>query len=301
MIAGSQQLTFEEITPEQAKYMVPLLEGKGKQSCESCFATIYMWRNRYGTKIARDADGNVYLRSNVETEESYLQPLGEPFEHKVKTLLSESKAKGVPLLLYGGDEEEVARLQERFPDRFDVWYDPADSDYIYRQTALSELAGKAYDGKRNHIRSFSRQFAWSYETLNDHNAADFLAVAEEWRLEKDANSEDLKAEYAAIQDAVTYRKLLHIRGGLLYVDGKAVSVTLGAPIRRDTFDIQIEKALAAYKGAYATINREFAARELGNYTWINRENDLGIEGLRRAKESYHPAYILKKYICKERT
>lgn len=301
MIAVLQQLTFEDITPEQAELLIPLLEGKGKQSCESCFATIYMWRNRYGTKIARDGDGNVYFRSNVGTEESYLQPLGEPFEHKVRTLLSESKAKGVPLLLYGGDEEEVARLKRLFPDRFDVWYDPADSDYIYRQKDLCELAGKAYDGKRNHIRAFSRQFEWKYEALNDDNAADFLAVAEQWRLEKDADSVDLKAEYAAIKDALTHRKLLHIRGGLLYVDGKAVAVTLGAPIRDDTFDIQIEKALSAYKGAYATINREFAARELGDYTWINRENDLGIEGLRRAKESYHPAYVLKKYICKERT
>ena len=136
--------------------------------------------------------------------------------------------------------------------------------------------------------------------ITDANCADVVAMAREWcRLKGNCAEKSLQSENCAIREVLAHREELSVTGGLIRVDGKVVAFTFASPINDQVVDIHVEKALPDYAGAYTVINREFAARELSGYRYINRENDMGIEGLRKAKESYNPAILLEKFICVE--
>ena len=301
MIVGSQRLTFRPVAIADAAWALPKMEAENSQGCDRCFSTLCMWREYYHNSLAVSKEGWLFFRFDSEPPYLFLQPEGEESMRQIECLLAHAHSVGYPLRLFGADEEAVLQMKQHFPDRFEYVDLREDADYLYYRTDLAELKGKDYDGKRNHIAAFSRKYAWRFEPLTDENTADFLAVANAWRLEKDSWSEALLAEYNGLSEALLHRETLHMRGGLIRVGEQAVAITCGAPVRNDTFDIQIEKALAEYSGAYAVINREFAAHLPKQYVWLNRENDLGIPGLRRAKESYHPAKLLTKYLCIERT
>lgn len=301
MIAVSQQLTFRQVSLADAATMIPQMESQACQGCDRCFSTLFIWRSYYNNSMARSPEGWLFVRFDNTPPYLFLQPEGPEMIPQIERLLAHTRSEGYPLHLFGADEAAVERMKQHFPNRFEYRISEEDADYIYERRALAELKGKAYDGKRNHIATFSRQHDWRFEPLTDENLSDFLAVAEAWRAERDANDASLKAECDGLHEALTHRETLHMRGGLIRVGEQAVAITCGAPVRNDTFDVQIEKALSAYSGAYAVINREFAASLPEQYRWLNRENDLGIAGLRRAKLSYHPAKILTKYICTERT
>ncbi|MCL2884173.1 MAG: phosphatidylglycerol lysyltransferase domain-containing protein, partial [Oscillospiraceae bacterium] len=184
---------------------------------------------------------------------------------------------------------------------FEVTPLPDAFDYVYEREALSTLAGKVFHGKRGHIAAFSAKYAWEYERIDDANTPEVLQAAAQWCSEHGCCQDDsLTAENCAIVEAMMNRDALNIKGGLLRVDGKVIAFTFASPITDEVADIHVEKALSDYADAYAVINREFAARELSAYRYINRENDLGVEGLRKAKRSYHPAFMVEKYLCVEK-
>ena len=169
-------------------------------------------------------------------------------------------------------------------------------DYIYKREALAYLSGKKYHSKRNHISAFSKKYNWEYEPLNASNKEDFLSFSEKWYLDKtETLDEGLVAEQKALREILNSDVGIEYKGALIRIEGKVVAVTMGSPINSKVLDIHFEKADADYLTAYALINREFALRELGGFEYINREDDLGIEGLRKAKLSYRPAIILEKY------
>lgn len=300
MIATTQTLHFRELTPRDADWAVPYMEKTASQSCDACFATLYLWRHHYGNRIAQTTEGIPLFCFGRGENISYLQPEGEALPELVTLLREQAHRAGRPLSLYGGSKASMQQMEHCFPGVFEICELPADGDYLYRREDLADLSGRAYAAKRNHIASFSRRCDWSYESLGADNAADFQETARLWLQQREDASEELEAECRALTDVLAHREPLRVRGGLIRVAGQPVAVTLGAPINRDTFDIQIEKALPDYAEAYAVINREFVRHELTDFLWINRENDAGIEGLRRAKLSYHPAGIWKKYFCTER-
>ncbi len=291
-------LSFHEPRLEDADWMVPLLRGCGNKACEYSFTTIFMWRKYYENQVAHSGE-YLFLKAGHGTNSTYMLPVGGNLREGVSILLDHCREEGYPLRLFGAEEPDIRRLSEWFPGRFHYELSPGDFDYIYRQTDLALLAGKKYHGKRNHIAGFSKQYAWTYEPIDDGNAEEAADMATEWCKGK-GNCADrgLKSENCAIREALRHRAALSLEGGLIRVEGKVTAFALGSPINNEVFDIHVEKALPAYKGAYAVINREFAAR-LGAYPLLNRENDLNVEGLRKAKQSYHPALLLEKYLCTE--
>ncbi len=280
-------LEFRPLRPEDALWAAPLLTASERDGCEYSFTTAYMWSEHYGVRIARVGDVLV-----LGSEQSLLPPVGNGWE-EVLCRLRDTAEK--PLRLHGVDEAVLLRLKALFPGRVHAEESPDDFDYLYRTEDLATLPGKAYHSKKNHIAAFSRQYDWSYEPLSADNAADMMALSRAWCEEKGGCESSLGEEQCAIRRVLRDPERFSLSGGLVRVEGQAVAFTLGSPINERVFDVHVEKALSAYSGAYAVINREFA-KTLTAYELLNRENDMGIPGLRRAKESYRPTVLLKKYL-----
>lgn len=299
MVTVKSALEFREPQLEDAKWMVPLLRQSGFMSCEYSFTTIYMWRKHYRNRIAHCGDA-LFMKSQEGESRSYLMPVGGDLKENIELLREFAHGQGYPLKLFGTDVSMIPQLEALFPGQFTFTPSRSDFDYIYNTSDLAQLTGKKYHGKRNHINSFSAKYDWQYERITDENCADVVAMAREWcRLKGNCAEKSLQSENCAIREVLAHREELSVTGGLIRVDGKVVAFTFASPINDQVVDIHVEKALPDYAGAYTVINREFAARELSGYRYINRENDMGIEGLRKAKESYNPAILLEKFICVE--
>lgn len=289
-------IDFRELKPEDAAWAAPIMTASGKMGCEFSYTTAYMWSQFYNVRIARVGDA-VLLCSEADSIPSFLPPIGVSLSEGITLLRTYTEERAVPLRLHGVDEDTRAALCALYPDRVRFEEHDGDFDYVYETQALATLQGNTYHSKKNHISAFTRQHNWRYEPLTDMNAADALAVSSQWCQEKGSCADaGLSSEKCAIRRLLEYRETLSVSGGLVYVDDKPVAFTLGSPINNDVFDVHVEKALSAYAGAYAVINREFA-KTLTAYRYLNRENDMGIPGLRRAKQSYRPAILLKKYTC----
>ncbi len=304
MLDTAQKLEFRTPTVEDAVWVAPILRSGNYRACEFSFTTIYMWRNYYRNQIARLGD-TVFARSG-DTEPVYLLPAGGDLKENISLLREWEHAQGENLILFGADKAMTEQIDVWFPGVFEWEPSRNDFDYLYNTEDLVNLSGKKYHGKRNHIAAFSAAYDWQYEPITDGNTDEVIAMTREWCKER-GNCEDpgLQNERCAIREALRHREALSIQGGLIRVGGdggKVVAMTMGSPINSEVFDIHVEKALPAYATAYSVINREFAAHAvLGNYALINRENDLGIEGLRRAKKSYNPVLVLEKYLGTERS
>ena len=288
---------FARPTMEDGKRMAPLLAKSGHDGCEFSFTTLYMWRELYDTRLAVEGDYLLISASNGDTL-SFLPPVGPSLKEGLALLHRAADAEGQPLRLHGVDDETLLRLQQIV--NVTVTETAEDHDYLYKTTDLAELPGKAYHSKRNHIAAFSREFDWQYEDITDDNLADVFTMSKQWCREKGCCADKgLQTERCGIREVLSRRREFEVRGGLIRVEGNVVAFAFGSPINDRVFDIHTEKALSAYGGAYAVINRELA-RRLTDFEYLNRENDMGIAGLRRAKQSYRPAILLKKYSCEVR-
>lgn len=265
----------------------------GVFSCETSFVNLFVWQNIYKNMYAQK-DGFLFIKSGENDDESFRLPFGNDFKTGMKMLCE--YCKGYPTLWIQQGERYNAIAKELSEDYIVTEHRDA-FDYIYLQSDLANLRGKKYHSKRNHISAFSKQYKWQFEEITNENAKDVLNCAEEWYKENfNRYDKYMQCEYEGIKTILQNLNTLAVRGGAIYVDGKVVAFTLGSPINNEVFDIHIEKALSKYATAYTLINNEFA-KTLSEYKYINREDDLGLEGLRKAKLSYKPEILLKKYLC----
>ena len=172
-------------------------------------------------------------------------------------------------------------------------------DYVYLTENLINLPGKKFHGKRNHIAAFMRENEWSYEPITADNLDECRAMNAEWeRRNREKDPEAMDDELDAINISFENYFDLGFVGGLLRANGEVVAFTFGEEMNSEVFCTHIEKAYADVRGAYPMINREFAANALSQYKYINREDDTGSEGLRKAKLSYCPDILLEKYMAR---
>jgi hypothetical protein len=206
-----------------------------------------------------------------------------------------------PFKMWGIYREIVEKLENILPGRFSFKLDRNNSDYIYLAEDLASLAGRKYHQKKNHANSFRKACPdYRHLPLDKNVTAECLAFAKKWNEEKtDAgNGDSLRCEMCAITEALTNFEALGIQGGVIVIDGEVQAMTFGEMINADTAVIHVEKANSAFRGLYAVINQEFCQMAWPEAKYVNREEDMGIEGLRRAKLSYHPRYILDKFTAK---
>ncbi len=268
-------------------------------NCDLSFANMYCWRERYHSEWAV-VGGYLVIRFQIDggRRTGYMQPLGDgDFSEIIPLLEADARENGQRLRIIGLNERGREILRRTCPDRFAFASLRAAEDYIYRAEDLRTLAGRRYQSKRNHINRFTAAYPdYRYEALTPQHAEECLALERQWQRERDntANDADLMAERRAMQLGFAHFERLGMRGGALYVGSRLVAFTYGSALNRNTFDIHAEKADTSYEGAFTMINRLFAATLPPEFEYINREEDLGIAGLRKSKLSYHP-FLQRKF------
>ena len=200
--------------------------------------------------------------------------------------------------IYGISEEIKAEMELAMPGQFTFTEMRDKADYIYYAKDLISLSGKKLHAKRNYINRFMNEHAGRYKfcEIDNDNIHAVMEFHKKWCFDNGCNQDEgLMGERCAVIAGLNHREELGLLTGILYLDEKIVAYSFGTQMSQDTVDIQIEKADHAVDGAYPMINRLFAERHCQNVEYINREEDLGLEGLRKSKLSYNPAFLLMKY------
>lgn len=287
-------LDFIEPQISDKPWIDELFSLSGHMGCTYCFGTLFNWQGKYNVQVARISDALI-IKSGGDNG-TYSFPAGN-FDVRglFEILLNDARENNRIFKMYSITKEQKKLLSELFPGKFEFTEHRDFFDYIYNTNDLINLAGRKYHGKRNHISKFIRTYKnWEYEPMTSENLDECREMAKLWYSLEDT-SNGLDDERLALMRAIGNFEALGFSGGVLRVDGKAVAVTLGERLNSETYCTHFEKALTEYAGAYTMINREFAANALSEYKYINREEDMGLEGLRRAKLSYNPAFLLEKY------
>ncbi|MDR2525860.1 MAG: phosphatidylglycerol lysyltransferase domain-containing protein [Oscillospiraceae bacterium] len=297
---GANPLAFHTPQPEDIHWVKPLLFASGRMGCELCFGNIYAWAPLYRSELAQHG-GFLLSRFVDDHNVAYCYPVGEGKLREALALLrADAHLRGNPLQMRCITAVEVERLEQAMPGFFRFEAIRADADYIYKRSDLAELPGKKYHQKRNHIARFDRERSWEYCALQPADLPECLEMLRGWEaLNADRDPVGLEHEFNALHRSFANFELFELKGGLLRSEGQIVAFTLGEAINAQVFCTHFEKAFATMPGAYQLINREFAARALSGYEYVNREEDIGSEGLRRAKLSYYPEILLEKYVAVE--
>lgn len=273
------------------------------RSCERTFVNVYLWSRHYKVKFAVIKDALVFRDEGDGFAFSYPAGKDEAVKKALEALMEYCRERKCPFRLYNVTEEHFAQLCGWFPDRFQIRYDRDAADYVYETEKLATLAGKKLHGKRNHINKFKALYPdWSYESLNDDNVEECFQMALKWRNQNGCDDDAEKnAEMCVTLNSLRLYKELGLRGGVLKIGEKIAAFSVGEPLCSDTFVVHIEKAFPDIEGAYPMINQQFVLHECMDYTYVNREEDTGAEGLRKAKLSYRPVFMVEKGIVTEKT
>jgi hypothetical protein len=216
-------------------------------------------------------------------------------------IIHDAQMRGIPCRLTSLTREDCEKLESWYPGQFHFHPDRDSFDYLYAIDALAELKGKKLQRKRNHCNRFRLLHpGCTVQPITDENTPQAEAMLQSWYAAKLAAdpTANFYLEQAAISKALRYRKELGMEGLLLMDKNRPIAMTMGSALSENTFDVHFEKAMEDMDGAYAVINREFARYLKEKYPqlqWLNREDDLGLEGLRKAKLSYCPDHLVEKH------
>lgn len=296
------EIPFKKIKLEDRELLDKYLKQKEYRSCELAFPNIYLWCRKYPTEYSIVEDTLIF-RSVSKEGTSITFPAGSTEQcHKaMEVMLQWFQEQNMEFQMHLVQEQEFALLNCWYPDRFEIVYDRDSADYVYETEKLITLSGKKLHGKRNHINKFKELHPeWSYEPITDENVEECFQMALDWRNINECEwDEDKRDEMCVTLNALRLLEELQLIGGLIRAEGKVIAFAIGEPLNSDTFVVHIEKAFADIQGAYPMINQQFAANAAKDYKYVNREEDTGSEGLRKAKLSYRPVFLVEKGMVKK--
>lgn len=290
---------YHDIKLSDREWIAPLLREEDSLASMGCFGTMYLWGHAFGQQVAR-AGSRILARYEGEKGIRFAFPFGSgPLGPVIMQMKQQAKCCGVPLVITGMTEGQMQRLRAEFPTQFDITEHRDSADYVYDIEKLANLKGKKLQNKRNHCNRFEKEHPdWRFEPMERRHFSDCRALLSRWE-DNHRDGDDMQdAERVVVEQSFAHFETLGLEGGVLYADGELVAFTLGEPVGQHGFDTRLEKADAAVNGAYQMINREFARMLLSRHPelrYINREEDMGHENLRKAKLSYHPDILLMKY------
>ena len=323
LIDKAKQMEYKPFTADDVIRLAPMYTLRPNKSCDSAPLCQYLYNYYYRVKycLFDDAlllmfcsdDGEIYgfLPYCTEDKIEYYFKLQETYFNEILHM---------PLVITSADEEGVALLEDAGAfDNYEVTEAEESKDYLYDAESLRTLAGRKYSKKRNHINKFNQTYGdrWEYRTLKYDDRDEITSFLRLWMDKKEALGEgeginengdefdtvlELEAEFNGIQDILHNEKLFeHMRIGGIYIDGKLEAFSIGDynPAEKVAI-IDVEKANDDINGLYQVINQQFALHEYPDALIINREDDVGVEGLRKSKLSYYPIGFELKYILSQK-
>jgi hypothetical protein len=286
---------FRDLTLENKPLFDHAFTQFPPQISEFTFTNLFIWRQAYQIKVSRFRTLLCLLSDRGESS-FFFPPIGkEDMVECYQNLLHYLEGKGMP--------PKIDRMPETIVEQTD-WkasgmkaeLDRNQCDYVYLTQDLIELKGRKYHRKRNHIKQFQGKYSYQYTSLTPEWVSECLQMEAKWcDLRHCEAIPGLFNESLAVKEAFTHYKELGVKGAVILIDGRVEAFTLGDPLNPETVVIHIEKANPAYEGLYPTINQAFLEHQWSGYAYVNREQDLGEEGLRKAKESYFPHHMVNKY------
>jgi hypothetical protein len=273
---------FSEITLESRPVLHERFRSLGDGVSEFTFANIYLFRKAHNYRISRLDDERYVIAGSDGGRNFFMLPFGLPAPDLLERLFS----------LFSSVKAVSEAQSESFRALgYEVVEDRDNHDYLYRTGELAALQGRAFHKKKNLVNAFINNFTYEGKPLLEEYIPHALEVLGSWREQRGA-----EGDYEAAREALEKTETLSLCGGIYYVDGRPAGYTLGEEIAGGTtYLIHFEKAVPGYKGIYQFINMSFAGILPDKYIYINREQDLGDEGLRQAKLSYRPCGFIKKF------
>lgn len=279
---------MKPITLEDRELIKSYLSKDEILSSELTFLTMYIWRKGFHIHYTIIENCVIFQMQDEESPLNFRFPLGDG--DKMAAIHTLKECYDDRLLFYGLTEKQASSLS----DEFVISPMSAYADYIYKTSDLIRLSGKKYHSKKNHLNAFKKLYDYKYQPMDAGNALQCINAYEGWfeNIENDAN---LIYEKEAITDVLMHFNQLSYSGGVLYADGEICAFTISEQLNSNTAVIHIEKANKEIRGAYAAINQMHLEDRWSNIEFVNREEDIGLEGLRKAKMSYHPCARIPKY------
>ncbi len=267
---------------------------KNEYGCEHTFANMFMWGDLKYAKI----NGYFVFFACYNGKCIYPFPVGEgEIKPVLDEIINDASERKVPLRFTGVTPEDKAILEELYPDEFSFTVNRNSQDYVYLIDDLKTLAGKRYHAKRNHLNRFYKAFPhYVTEIITESNLSEAKKMIEGWYGEQE--DDDFSHEKRAVKKAFDNYSLLGFEGMMLSCDGRILAITMASRLSEKIFDVHFEKADRNADGAYTAINYLFAnylSEKYPEIEYLNREEDMGLEGLRKAKLSYYPHHLVEKY------
>ena len=289
-------IEFKKLDPaNKAAYDEYLLNCE-QRGCEYNFANLYLW----GRQKAAFLDDSLVFFSQFNQKSVYLFPLCRgDLKKTLDAIIHDARTRGIPCRLTSLTHDDCDKLEALYPGQFRIHHDRNTFDYIYAIEDLATLKGKKFQKKRNHLNRFKLQHPnYQLAPITDENTPAIKELLDRWyanRLEADPTA-DFQMEQAAIYRALRHREELGMEGLVLSDNDQLLAMTLGSPLSQNTFDVQFEKAID--ESAYVAMCSSFAGHLMQKYPnlrYLNREDDLGIEGLRKSKLAYNPVTLIEKH------
>ncbi len=283
-------MDWKKLTIEDKEIIDNFTKGKFK-TCDYNFTNLFLWSQ--GEDIHYKIENDVLIMHGTFVGDEYCFmpiPKNESAIGIMKDIIKDLLQNKKRIVLV--PEEWKEKLEDTFilEERRDSY------DYVYSIESLAYLKGRKYAKKKNRVHNFMKSFNYTYEPVTSENVEEVIDFQINWCHDKECEIIPvLRNENMGILNLLHNFNILKIKGGILKVDGKIVAYTLGEAINDEYVVIHIEKGLNNYIGSYQMINMTFLEKEFTDYKYVNREDDFGDEGLREAKESYHPLELLKKY------
>lgn len=289
-------IDFYTMSLRDREWVTHRLLEDDRQACEYSFANNYLWSDIYGVKMAKE-QGCLIFQFQDHEECAYTIPIGAgDRKGALDALLEMGRQKGQELVLGTLMRSDLGWLEQNYGGQYTVEANRDDYDYVYSTEKLSTLAGRKLHGKRNHIARFKDGNNWLYRAMIPEDAGECMRLLDVWKeSESEKWNDEMENELHINRRALRNLADLVLDGGMLYKGGRLVAFCIGEPLNSDTYVVHIEKALASVQGAYPMINQQFVLHNCQDYRYVNREEDTGDEGLRKAKLSYQPELLVEKF------